>query len=277
MQAIADWNDFGLFAAVARAGSLAGAADATGVSSATLSRRMAALERRVGRKLFLHGKAGYAVTGDGRDLLERVGRMETAAAEIARWRETAEGAAPVRISAGTWTSWSLARRLDRYWSREAPWRPMFLRCERDMDIARREIDIGVRNRRPEQPWLAGRRTKRVTYSVYARDAEVTGWIGASDDAALTPSARWIARHHGDAIRSVANEPHLALAMAAAGIGRMVLPDFVGRGRDDVVAVDGPIAELESEEWLVAHHEARHEPPIRAALETLARILTEDPA
>ena len=277
MQDASDWNDFALFAAVARVGSLAGATEVTGASSATLSRRMAALERRLGRRLFLHGRGGYTVTGDGRDLLDRVSGMEAAAAEIRAWRDAADGPAPVRISAGTWTAWALARRMADHWTPDAPWRPMFLRCERDMDIARREIDIGVRNRRPEQPWLAGRRTKRVTFSVYARDAGVTGWIGAADDAAVTPSARWVAERHGDDIRSVANEPHVALALAAAGIGRIVLPDFVGRGRTDVVRVDGPIPDLDSDEWLVAHHEARHEPPIRAALDTLTRILTETAA
>ena len=35
--------------------------------------------------------------------------------------------------------------------------PEFLACNANVDIARREADIGVRNRRPEQGWLAGQR------------------------------------------------------------------------------------------------------------------------
>ena len=59
------WNDLALFAAVARTGTLARAAEETGISVATLSRRMTALEARMGRRLFRHGTHGYAATADG--------------------------------------------------------------------------------------------------------------------------------------------------------------------------------------------------------------------
>ena len=81
---ISGWTDFGLFAAVARSGSLAGAARETGLSQATLSRRMTALEQRTGRRLFAHGSAGYTPTAEGRALLERAKKMEAAARDIRR-------------------------------------------------------------------------------------------------------------------------------------------------------------------------------------------------
>ena len=121
MQSLA-WNDLALFAAVARAGTLAGAATGTGASTATLSRRMTALEAQVGRRLFRHGAQGYALTGDGAALLARAERMEAAAAEIAQWR--AEGAGPVRVrlSAGTWTAAALASAAHRLeiWGASCP-------------------------------------------------------------------------------------------------------------------------------------------------------------
>jgi DNA-binding transcriptional LysR family regulator len=45
-------QDMALFVEVARAGSFTGAAKASGVPIATLSRRIAALEKRVGVRLF---------------------------------------------------------------------------------------------------------------------------------------------------------------------------------------------------------------------------------
>ncbi len=267
------WDDMSLFAAVARAGSLAGAAGRTGVSIATLSRRMTALEARLGRRLFLHGTSGYAVTGDGRDLLARAERMEAAAAEIDGWRQAGAGPVRVRISAGTWTMEHLAANLPRFRPAKAAWIPEFLHCNLDMDIARREVDIGIRNRRPEQPWLAGRRTGEVHYAVYAAHEGVAGWIGASHDAAQTRSAAWVTAHHGHEIVTSANEPRLAMALAEAGIGRVVLPDFAGDPRPGLVRIGGRIEALTHEEWLVSHHEGRHEPPVRAALEALGTFLT----
>ncbi|MEM6374018.1 MAG: LysR family transcriptional regulator, partial [Pseudomonadota bacterium] len=131
---ITDWTDFGLFAAVARAGSLAGGARETGLSQATLSRRMTSLEQRTGRRLFVHGASGYATTAEGRALLERAKKMEAAARDIAHWSAEQSGPPRVRISAGTWTSERLARSLMTYWSATARWTPEFVSCNRDLDI-----------------------------------------------------------------------------------------------------------------------------------------------
>lgn len=269
------WDDLALFCAVARTGTLSDAAARTGTSAATLSRRMTALEARMGRRLFLHGARGYGLSGDGRALLDRAEPMEAAAAGIAQWRAGVSGPVRVRISAGTWTALHLAAHLGEFWRPSCGWVPEFLRCNRDMDIARREIDIGVRNRRPDQSWLAGRMTGHVSYAAYARDGTVTGWIGMSEDAAQTPSSRWVRSHADGPVVSTANDPKLALAMAEAGIGKLVLPRFVGDGIARLARVSEPIAALRSEEWLVCHHEARHERPVRQALEALARFLGGD--
>lgn len=267
------WDDLALFSAVARHGSLTAAAAQTSSSAATLSRRMKALEAAMARPLFLHGRDGYALTTEGRELLRRTERMEAAAAEIETWRDAVPGKHRVRISAGTWTSNHLARHLTDFWKPEFDWVPEFLFCERDMDIARRQIDIGVRNRRPEQPWLAGRRTGTVTFAPYGLDASITGWIGAAGDRAATPSATWVETHYAEHIVTRANDAHLAYAMARAGIGRIILPTFVGAGARELLQLGPPIDALTSERWLVCHHEGRHDPPIRHALTAMAAFLT----
>lgn len=267
------WDDLALFSAVARHGSLTAAAQQTGSSAATLSRRMKALETRMERALFLHGRDGYALTAEGRELLQRTERMEAAAADIEVWRARRPGKRAVRISAGTWTSKLLARGLADIWQPKFDWVPEFLSGELFQDIARRQIDIGIRNRRPDQPWLAGRRTGAVDFAVYALDANVTGWIGAGGDRAATPTARWLEANHGAEIVTRANDAVLAVAMAKAGIGRVVLPTFMGAMIAPLMQIDDPIAELTHEQWLVCHHEGRHDPPVRHALEALAQFLS----
>lgn len=266
------WDDYDYFAVVARFGGLTRAAEVTGTSVATLSRRMRSLETLLGRRLFRHGRDGYALTADGRALAERTAAMVTAAEGIERWGFD-RGPTSVRISAGTWTSLDLARHLRGYWSPGAPWLPEFVRCDLNMDLARRVVDIGVRNARPDQPWLAGRRTGSVSYAAYALSAEVEGWIAPSFDADLTPSGRWIKANHRGAEVAKANDPHLAVELALAGVGRVVLPTFVGDDMTPLTRVSAPIEELGTEEWLVAHHEARHDPPIRAALDALGGWLS----
>ena len=267
------WDDYAYFAAVARTGGLMRAAEATGASPATLSRRMRAFEARLGRRLFRHAREGYALTADGRALAERTRPMEAAAVDILHWRAAAAGPVPVRIPAGTWTALDLAGNLARYWSAGDPWVPEFVHCDLRMDFARREIDIGIRNARPDQPWLAGRRTGRVAYAAYGASEAVSAWIGPSHDADETPSGRWVATHHAGAIAARANTPRLAAEMARAGADRAVLPTFVGDRMAPLVRLSDPIEALASDEWLVSHQDGRHEPAIRAALDALAGWLT----
>ena len=275
MKTRTDWDDLNLFAAVARNGSLSRAASELGTSVATLSRRLRSLEAHLGRRLFLHGKSGYSLTAEGRALWERTKTMEAAAVQIDLWAAAATGQVPVRITAGTWTAMHLSERLSDFWSPEAEWLPELIYCEVPMDIARREVDIGLRNSRPDQPWLAGRRIGETRFAVYARDETVIGWIGTALDVAHTRSGRWIEDNHGAHIVTRSNMPLFSYQMARAGVGRVVLPVEVGDGAPNLVRLSDTIEELTSERWLVSHQDARHEPPIRAALNALARFFTED--
>ena len=53
----------------------------------------------------------------------------------------------------------------------------------------------------------------------------------------------------------------------------MLPTFAGEGEPGLVRISEPIAELTHEEWLVSHHDARHDPPVRQALDAVHRLLT----
>ncbi len=271
-----DWEDLALFSSVARAGGLKAAARESGTSEATLSRRMRAFEARLGRRLFQHGGDGYALTAEGRALFARSAEMDRAAADIGLWLAEGQGPVPVRISAGTWTALDLAQNIAEVWQPDAPWVPEFVQADERLDLARREIDIGIRNAAPTQNWLAGRRVGRLDFAAFAAHPGVTGWI-APGPGALTPSGRWILQHHSAQVVTRANTPQIAAALAQAGVGRVVLPVFAARHVRGLEPVSDPIADLACDEWLVSHHEGRNDAPVRAALDALAAYLQRRPA
>jgi DNA-binding transcriptional LysR family regulator len=266
-------DDVELFVAVADAGGLGGAARVTGVSAPTLSRRMVELERRAEARLFERGPRGYALTSEGRALLEEAEGLRAVAARLGRWAGGARRVPRVRITAGTFTSRMLARGIGAVWAPGDGWMPEFLASNATVDIARREADIGIRNRRPDQPWLAGRRTGEVVYAVYAASPDVTGYVALAEGIATTPSQRWLAANHAGEIVTTASDARLMLDLACAGFGRIVLPTFAGDGEPGLARVSGPIDGLGHEEWLVSHHDARHDPPVRRALDAVHRLLT----
>lgn len=79
-----DWNDFRYFLAVAKAGTLTGAARALGVEHSTVSRRLNALETVVGARLFVRGKDGFTLTPAGSDILASVESMADIVTQIER-------------------------------------------------------------------------------------------------------------------------------------------------------------------------------------------------
>ncbi|MEM8802251.1 MAG: LysR family transcriptional regulator [Pseudomonadota bacterium] len=264
-------DDIALFQAVCEAGGLAGAVARSGFSAPTLSRRMTVLERQAGQRLFQRGNHGYALTSAGRDLYEEAQGLSHLRRRLQSWMQTAPRP-QVRITAGTWTSRWMAQNLNAYWTQSDPWVPAFLSNNAAMDIARREADIGIRNRAPEQSWLAGRRLRRIHFAEFAATDEVKGYVTLADEAASTPSTRWVHEQKGQDIVTTVNDIRMALDMACAGVARVVLPIFAGAAEANVTQVSDPIEELTHDEWLVTHHDARYDPPIRRAIDSITRFI-----
>ena len=88
-----DRADFELVVAIARAGSLSGAARQLHIAQPPLSRRLQQLEREVGAALFLRGRHGATPTAVGRSLIDGA---ETALVAIARAEQDALDAAAGR-------------------------------------------------------------------------------------------------------------------------------------------------------------------------------------
>ena len=89
---------------------------------------------------------------------------------------------------------------------------------------------------------------------------------------MTLSAQLAAGAAGAAIAIEASSPRLVLDMVRAGAGRAVLPCFVGDAEPGLARLGATIAELTAEQWLVMHHEERHDPAVRLVTRRIARLL-----
>jgi DNA-binding transcriptional LysR family regulator len=76
------WDDVRFFLAVARAGSLSGAARVLGVGHVTVGRRIALFEKRLGVTLFNRTPDGFTVTSAGDAILRQCMAMENAALDL---------------------------------------------------------------------------------------------------------------------------------------------------------------------------------------------------
>lgn len=271
-----DWADLKLFLDVARLGGLSASTTTTGLSAATLGRRVTALEKQIGEPLFVRSHSGYALTGAGEELLRRAEDVEAAMTSLTRWRDGTLGERVVRISAGTWTTEFLSRNIGEIWTTGDPFRLEFVTAYEKVDIGRRNADIGVRSERPTEPNLAGRVTNKVAHAIYAGRQLINGvkaglFVGLTGDGANLQTTRWLMAHHGDRIGVRGNDSHSVRELVAAGAGLTVLPCFAGDSDKRLVRVRPPLPELLQEQWLVSHQDERHSREVRMVIDRMVAL------
>src|ERR1700758_4109974 len=85
-----DWNDLRHFLAVARQGSTIAAAKSLRLSQSTVHRRLAELEKRIGRHIVVRHATGYRLTEFGAELRPLVEQVEKAVGAIERYLAAAD-------------------------------------------------------------------------------------------------------------------------------------------------------------------------------------------
>jgi len=265
---IFNWDDLRLFLALARAGSLSAAARDSGSSPATLSRRMLALERTTGSALFIRHDRGYTLTPDGAALHNQLAPIEDTILAATAPADPSETPL-IRISSGTWTTRLLLANIADLTGSPPDLRLRFITSEAVLDMPHREVAIGIRNKRPTEPNLAGREVSRVHFAVFATATAPDAWIRVMTD---TPSARWVRARTGDPVVCEVTAPRDALDLALNGTGKVVLPTFVGALHPTLVQTGDIIDELSHGQWVVTHQDDRHLPEVRRLLDRLYRVI-----
>ena len=281
-----NWDDLRLFLSVARAGGLAKAVPITQVSAPTLSRRMISLERALGISLFVHRRDGYDLTIAGKELLELAEAVERGALSVDRWRTAADRHPVVKIAAGAWTSTFIARHISNLIDQNENLTIEILTDIAPADLMRREANIGLRNRRPETPGLAGQRLVRVEFAIYGEETLVRScpevpderrfgdcrWVTFSPPGPKVPSTVWLDQHlHGEATLRCSTA-QAVLEAAIAGSGLCVLPCFIGDAEPRLARTSKIIAELGHDQWLVSHDDDRHDKQIRRVSGRLVKLI-----
>jgi DNA-binding transcriptional LysR family regulator len=152
----ASWDDLKSFLACARFKSFRNAAEALGVTSTTLMRRIDRLEECIGCKLFLRDQSGLTLSDDGAAMIGDVIEMERQAFNVfrraAHASNDASGTVRVAVTEGPGNFWILPRLIDF----QKTYRNITvdLRCAMEQaDVARLEADIAIQLERPTNPDL----------------------------------------------------------------------------------------------------------------------------
>jgi DNA-binding transcriptional LysR family regulator len=288
-----DWDDLRYFLAVSRTGSLSAAARVLGVTQPTVGRRISALQRRLGAKLFTPTATGQELAPSGRRLLVHAERMEVegVAAERAITGRDVGLKGRVRVTSSEWMISAVLGPLLRPFVAQHPELELELVADAShLNLTRRDADLAIRPSRFEQPEVVQRQVAVVAFGLYAADSylaergmpdfaqhgEGHRLIAMSETLTKIPDLGWLPGFTAKArvvVRTNGREP--MAKMAAAGIGMTCLPRFLGDATPHLRLLTTPSPGPERQLWLGWHRDVRGIPRVKATIafltEGLARL------
>jgi len=287
-----DWDNARVFLALVRAGTLRGAADQLEIDQATVGRRLAAMEKSLGARLFLRTPAGYVPTPAGELAISAAERMEQGAEQMLRQMQGIDErlCGVVRVAAtDTSARHFLVPALHRMRQQHPGIRVVLTTSNHISNLTRREADLAVRTLRPDSPDLIARHLKRLYTGMYASRAYLAargepepGTALKGHDIVIYPKA--LPTRQGESLcgeshanASVAMEVSSGLMLAecvAAGMGIGELPTHMADAMGSLVRI-WPERSSPYDMWLVLHGDLNRTARVRAVADAIVAQYNED--
>jgi DNA-binding transcriptional LysR family regulator len=282
------WDDLRCVLAVARSGSLSGAARALGIEHSTVFRRLNAIEKRLGVKLFERSRGGYAPTAHGELAAAAASAMEAEALAIERRILGADErlAGSVRLATSElFAGFLLPAVLNDFLAAHPQIDVEVDVSNRVVDLTKREADLALRASNSPPDHLLGREVGVLRYAVYGAHSAThrtdtpslneSPWLGFDDSIAYLAIARWQrAQSPGKQARVRFSSLAPMLQAAAEGLGIAVLPLFAADGMSDLQRLGPVLDQPRMKLWVLSHTELRENARVRALSRHLARHIPQ---
>lgn len=286
-----NWDDLRYALAVAEKGSLSAASAALGVNASTVLRRIAALEKSLGARLFERDRTGYRVTQEGGALIASLQPVQDRIAGISRsfLPEDENTESLVRMAAPAALSSALI--VPRMRQFRMINQGLALQIQTTSGAPPEKLgmlDLALSYGRPVAGEMVVRKLSDVGYGLYAipdvfsrnRTMSAQGAKGAPligfarSDPELAPVS-WLEKYAPAAqivLRS--DDANSRFSAMMAGVGMAVLPCFLADQAPGVTRIYGPETVGRVELWLATHKETRHVARMRVVVDFLVRLTRE---
>lgn len=287
-----DPDDLRFFLEVARTRRLVTAAKILGVTHTTVGRRISALERALGNRLFDRAPAGWMLTDAGHELMVHaeaiesalLAAMEGATAGAGRLSGTVRIATPDGFGA-----FIVAPNLAGLSHRNPDLDIEIVTATRHDTLATREFDVAVTLERPSPrsvsiTALADYRLglyasedylsthPRITHILDLHDHALIGYVDSLLDVPALRILEEILPGHRTGIQT--NNITGQWTATAAGLGISALPLYIGESDPQLVRVLADDIGVLRTYWLIVPRELQRLARVRAAIETLRGICAD---
>jgi len=279
-----DWNDLKHFLAVARHGSTIAASKALGVNQSTVQRRVAELERRLGRAVLVRRASGYELTPLGDSL---VPLAENVARAIEAFEVRVKGSAPdgrdiIRLTCPEPVVGRLSPLIERFHEGYPAFKVEFVTSDRYLDLLKGDADVALRSGDTDDA-LVGRKVADSVWGIYASTpyiekhgrpasiAEINQHtiVSLQENMSEHRLMQWLKEFAPKAMVASRSSSILGLVQAVkSGLGIAPLPRTIAE-EAGLVNVLGPLAELSRTWKLLTHPGLRDTPRISAFFDFIA--------
>lgn len=277
-----EWGDVRIFLAVARSGTLGGAARSLQTSHPTVGRRLRALEQAVGQTLFQRTADGLVLTEEGHGVLALAEQMEESALgmerRLAGREQNLKG--NLRISSADWFGAYVLPPILADFSKAYPDVDVeILTGTRLFNLVQREADVAFRIVPFNAADVVQRRLFRLEYGVYVAEdspdptyGDGTGFRLITHDTSTGrfPDIAWLIESFPNAkpvLRS--NNRNVQGRMCRQGVGIAVLPRAVGDQIAGIRRLDLPMPPPARDIWMGYHRDLRRLKRLRAFISTVS--------
>ncbi len=277
-----EWSDLRYFLAVAEHGSTLAAARALKTSQSTVQRRLAELERKLGRELVKRHATGYQLTEFGREMLPYAREVQQAVLTFEKQKLTIERGevGVIRLTCPEPILYRInqSKVLDRFHEKHPGLKVEFVMSDKYLDIAKGDADVALRSGDTEDNVLVGKKIADSLWAIYASKSYVQKFgkpgglaslrehplIGFDDTMANHRAATWLKEIAPDAQIAVRANSVLGLVSAAKSeAGIAALPTALGDAESELVRILPPVPELSRSWRILTHPDLRKTPRVAA--------------
>ncbi len=265
-----DWDDLKIFLAVARSGSVRGAASALEVNQSTVSRRIGAFEKSIGADLFEKQPSGYVITPAGEEILANVERIESEVLSIDRnlFRRQPELSGALKVALPVPLAINFLMPDIAHFAHKYPSIHLDLAVSSgNTNLSKRESDVAVRIVKigdTPPPYLVGRKLVTYATATYVARKQLgkkNRWIGINDGEV---QPQWLKDSDFPEVEVGHSVDELVSQIEAvkAGMGMAILPCCLADTQSSLVRVPPGNTAQGREIWLLTHVDLKNTPRVR---------------
>jgi DNA-binding transcriptional LysR family regulator len=278
-----EWDDLRFVLAIARAGSLSGAARVLTVEHSTIFRRLNAIEKRLGVKLFERTRNGYVPTERGEIAAAAASVMEAQALDVERRVVGADErlSGIVRLATSELFAGCLLPSALKSFTAAHPDIEIEIHVSsHNVDLNRREADVALRASTSPPAHFVGKQVGEIRYAVYAApevapstpyELSELPWLGFDENLSAIAIARWQRTQSPRPPRVRFGSLASMLLATAEGLGVAILPLFAAEHYPGLVRLGVMLDQPRMKLWVLSHTAVRNNARVKA----LSRHLTRE--